>query len=84
MGFDCTLEFKFSFHYKTELENDLIEHEIDHVYVGYSDCLPVIDTHEVSEWRYATIPAIAAEIENNSAALSVWFPIAFNALKKYR
>lgn len=83
LGFDCDLKFKFSFHYKTELENDLIEHEIDHVYVGYSDSIPVIDMEEVSEWRYASIASISDELENNSADYSVWFPIAFNTLKKY-
>ncbi len=83
LGFDCDLKFKFSFHYKTELENDLIEHEIDHVYVGYSDSIPVIDMEEVSVWRYASIASISDELENNSADYSVWFPIAFNALRKY-
>ncbi len=34
MGFDCELEYKFNFIYKAHLENDLIEHELDHVFIG--------------------------------------------------
>ncbi|MEG1198654.1 MAG: isopentenyl-diphosphate Delta-isomerase, partial [Algoriella sp.] len=37
MGFDCDLEFKFSFIYKAHLDNNLTEHELDHVFIGTFD-----------------------------------------------
>ena len=34
MGFDCDIQEQFSFIYRAELDNDLIEHELDHVFFG--------------------------------------------------
>jgi isopentenyl-diphosphate delta-isomerase len=40
MGMACDLTDMFSFTYRTEFDDGLIEHEIDHVFVGYSDEAP--------------------------------------------
>src|ERR1700740_2951379 len=37
MGFECELHPAFSFIYKAELDNNLTEHEFDHVYFGLHD-----------------------------------------------
>ena len=41
MGLNCELKHCFNFIYKADLENGLIEHEYDHVFIGYSD------THQI-------------------------------------
>ena len=43
MGINTSLEFLFSFIYKAEFENGLIEHEFDHVIFGRSNQDPKID-----------------------------------------
>ena len=83
MGFDCKLEFKFSFLYKTELENNLIEHEVDHVFIGKYDSSPTINLLEASDWRFESFANIEKEIEANHTKFSVWFLLAFEQLKKY-
>ena len=83
MGFDCELEFKFSFLYKTELDNNLIEHELDHVFIGHYDNKPKINILEASDWRFVSIQKIEKEIEMNPRDFSVWFLLAFVQLKKY-
>ena len=40
MGLNCELKHCFNFIYKADLENGLIEHEYDHVFIGYSDIHP--------------------------------------------
>ena len=36
MGMICDLKFKFNFIYKAKLDNNLYEHELDHVFFGFS------------------------------------------------
>ena len=52
MGLDCILEYAFNFIYKAELDNELFENELDHVFVGYYDGIPVSNPFEVSHWKY--------------------------------
>src|SRR5690606_34953380 len=47
MGLDCDLEFVYSFIYKEQVENNLIEHELDHIFVGYTNNDPTINEEEV-------------------------------------
>ena len=37
MGMKCKLELKFNFIYKAQLDNNLYEHEFDHVFFGFSN-----------------------------------------------
>ena len=43
MGMECDLELKFNFIYKAQLDNNLFEHEFDHVFFGFSNDLPNIN-----------------------------------------
>lgn len=40
MGMHCKTSFAFSFIYKTKFANGLTEHELDHVYFGFTDDTP--------------------------------------------
>ena len=42
MGMSCALIEEFSFIYKAKLDNDLYEHELDHVLFGTTDLQPKI------------------------------------------
>src|SRR5688572_13790351 len=44
MGIDIRSEFAYKFQYRTELDNGLIEHELDYVYVGLFNGEPVINS----------------------------------------
>ena len=61
MGFDTELDFVTSFIYRAELDQNLIEHEFDHVYIGKYRDNPVINESEVSEWKFVNL----ADLEND-------------------
>lgn len=75
MGMQCRLEFKFSFIYKTELENGLTEHEFDHVYFGITDDLPQPNPHEVKAWKYISLQELENDINLCPSNYSAWLKI---------
>ncbi|MDG2505941.1 MAG: isopentenyl-diphosphate Delta-isomerase, partial [Crocinitomicaceae bacterium] len=46
MGMVADLEFAFKFQYKCDFDNGLIEHELDHVFIGETDDTPHLNTDE--------------------------------------
>ena len=54
MGMSCVLTEEFSFIYKAKLDNDLYEHELDHVLFGTTDLLPQINKEEVADYKYSS------------------------------
>lgn len=83
MGFDCTLTKIFHFTYIAPFDNNLTEHEVDHVFVGFSDTLPVINPEEVESYRFATLDDISVEMAENPELFTVWFQIAFERVAEY-
>ena len=65
MGFDCELEYKFNFIYKAHLENDLIEHELDHVFIGTFDDEPKLNPDEVMAYRWVELDDLKKDMEKN-------------------
>ena len=53
MGMVCTLKEQFSFIYKAKLDNDLFEHELDHVFFGKSTEKPIPNKDEVATRPYS-------------------------------
>lgn len=77
MGMECTTQFQFSFIYKAALENGLTEHELDHVYFGESDALPVPDPNEVKDWQYIHPEKLKEDIISDPHKYSAWLKICF-------
>lgn len=77
MGFTCDLMPAFSFTYRSELADGLIENELDHVFIGRYMHAPKPNPEEVSEWRYESIDRIRKELMVNSAAFTPWFHLLF-------
>ena len=75
MGISCNLVKEFSFHYKAEFGNGLIENELDHVFFGISNETPKPDPAEVSEWRMITTEELEEEIRQSPENFSEWFKI---------
>jgi isopentenyl-diphosphate Delta-isomerase len=82
MGINCQLNELFSFIYKEDLDNELTEHEFDHVFLGISDAKPIIDPAEVMEWKYINFSYLQEDIENNPANYTVWFKIIFQRVEQ--
>lgn len=78
MGFDCELAYAFSFIYKSELDNGLTEHELDHVLIGSFNGTPQLNSEEVADWRFVTMDAIREGIQQTPENYTEWFKIVFD------
>ena len=83
MGINTSLEFLFSFIYKAEFENGLIEHEFDHVIIGRSNQDPKVDKNEAESWKWVSVDLILKDIEINQDKYTVWFKIIFQRFYNY-
>lgn len=78
MGIDVAVKPLYSFIYKVNLDKGLIEHELDHVLIGHFDGRPELNNNEVSDWRYASIPQLKKEIQENPDNFTHWFKLILN------
>lgn len=78
MGFDCEIEKMFDFIYRAELDQGLTEHELDHLYIGYSDLDPTINPEEVESWKRMPIAAVEEDIKANPSKYTEWFKIIYD------
>ena len=81
MGLVCKLHHVFSFTYSAKFENNLSEHEFDHVFFGTSDTVPKPNPEEVSEWKYADMQEIETQLKQNPEQFTVWFKLIFERVK---
>ncbi|PVX49215.1 isopentenyl-diphosphate delta-isomerase [Balneicella halophila] len=63
----------FDFVYKEKLDNELTEHELDHVFIGFSDNEPVPNASEVCEFKYVDKETILQQIQSYPNDYTVWF-----------
>ncbi len=66
--------------YRAELDHGLIEHELDHVFVGFSDAAPVINPQEVMAYKYVHLNHLAEEVRRNDHAYTSWAKYIFDGL----
>ena len=79
MGMKADLSERFHFIYKTDLDNNLIEHELDHVLVGKTDVLPVLNHEEAEDFKYLDLLDLKDELKRNPHEYTVWFKIIMEA-----
>jgi isopentenyl-diphosphate delta-isomerase len=77
MGFDCKMETGFSFIYKVLFDNGLIEHEYDHVFVGYYDDDPLPNPTEVVEWQWIGLADLQQRISARPQDYVHWLRLIF-------
>lgn len=75
MGIACALKPLFSFTYKAQFNNGLIEHEYDHVFVGVTDDKPILNALEVASYEFVTKEQLLLGIQDNPNAYTPWFKI---------
>lgn len=80
MGIETELHFKGAFIYKTEFDNNLIEHEYDHVFVGVFNDHPIINVDEVENYEWKSTEDVKKEIAAQPHLFTSWFKIAMEKL----
>jgi isopentenyl-diphosphate Delta-isomerase len=83
MGMTCTLAHAFSFLYEQAV-GDLIEHELDHVFIGVSDDLPTINPEEVAEWKAISMVDLGASMATQPEVYTVWFRLCLERVERFR
>lgn len=83
MGITCFTRKAFDFIYHAQLEKGVIEHELDHVYIGEYDGEVVPDPSEVMAFRWIGLPALEQELAQAPQRFTVWFKLALDRVLAY-
>ena len=76
MGFDCTLEPLFHLRYRSEVANELVEHEYDHIFLGrYSGPIRPNLT-EVKDYRFLPLAVLLMQMREEPQQFTRWFHLA--------
>lgn len=78
MGLSCPVTHVFQFQYRAVLDQGMIEHELDHVFIGISEDTPYPDREEVQHFRYEYPDLLKKEMEANPDQFTVWFKQCFD------
>ncbi|PRD57117.1 isopentenyl-diphosphate Delta-isomerase [Sphingobacterium gobiense] len=80
MGIKCDLKLIYSFIYNEPVENNLIEHELDYVFIGQTNQNPILNKDEASDYKWMNTAEILSDINENPWHYTVWFRQAFPEL----
>jgi isopentenyl-diphosphate delta-isomerase len=83
LGFTIKLKEIFSFTYHAQVENNLIEHEFDHVLAGEYENKIHPNQHEVAGYAYENMDRIKEDIKSCPQKFTSWFKLAFPKIEKW-
>jgi isopentenyl-diphosphate delta-isomerase len=83
MGMNTKLFPTFSFQYKSNLDHNMIENELDHVFIGYSNDLPKLNKKEVESYCYMSPELIELGLESHPDEYTTWLKICFKELMNH-
>jgi isopentenyl-diphosphate delta-isomerase len=83
MGIECELKEIFKLIYKVKVGN-LIEHEINHVFVGKFDGKPKPNKKEVKGWKWVSLKELEKDMKENPEKYTEWFKIILSKLLKIK
>ena len=84
LGFQTGIEKIFDFVYRSEVENNLVEYEFDHVFSGVYEGEMKLNPEEVEAVRYSSMSEIEEELKKNPEHFTTWFRIAFPRIREWR
>ena len=83
MGIETSLRKVHDFIYKAELDNNLTEHEFDHVLYGIYNEDPIINKDEADDFKWIDMDSLNEDIKTNGDNYTIWFKIAFEYFYNY-
>jgi len=83
MGFEVPVEKVFDFIYKTEFDNGLTEHELDHVLAGEYDNPVEFNKKEVMDFCYMDLREIRNSLQTHPGKYTAWFHLAFPRIEEW-
>lgn len=82
MGIKTKLKRLFSFQYEAKLDSQLVENELDHVFIGKSDDLPKINPEEVADYKYISTEDLSMELVVFPQNYTEWFKLLFQRVRQ--
>jgi isopentenyl-diphosphate delta-isomerase len=73
MGFDCALSYVTSFLYRASVSQTMIEHEIDHIFIGKFNAHPHTNPDEVNQYLWLDVDEIKQRILAQPRDFAEWF-----------
>jgi len=74
MGFSCPLQKAGTFQYKAVVGEGLIENELDHVFVGFSNPATIsLHPEEASSYEWVPLPLLEKRLTNSPETFTAWF-----------
>jgi isopentenyl-diphosphate Delta-isomerase len=83
MGFCTPLQKIFEFTYRAEVENNLVEHEFDHVFAGEYDGPIAVNKQEVADYTYESMAHLKETITARPEKFTTWFRLAFPTIETW-
>lgn len=77
LGIGCDLSEQFTFIYKAEVGNGLVEHELDHVFFGTHDGPLFPDRNEVSDVQWMGMKDLADDLSASPDRYTVWLGLCW-------
>ena len=82
MGFECPLTEVFSFLYRADVGDGLVEHEYDHVFFGRYDGRVVANGDEVMDYRWVSLRQLTEEVAARPGEFAPWLRICLDKVVK--
>lgn len=73
MGIEAEPEFLYKFMYQVTLEDNLVEHELDHVFRATFDGVPLTHPDEVQAWRFVPVDELLKDVAASPEKYTYWF-----------
>ena len=82
MGVKCPLGELFSLRYRVRFENNIIEHEYDHVLMGSFQGSPKPDPKEACDWKWVDPLWVRRDARDNPRNYTWWFSLLIGRVVK--
>jgi isopentenyl-diphosphate delta-isomerase len=73
MGIEAEPRFLYKFIYRVDLDGDLVEHEVDHVFSANFDGQPKANPHEVQDWKFIPVTELLRDVAEHPENYTYWF-----------
>ena len=83
MGIEAEVEEQFSFIYKAEVENGLIENEYDHVFFAVYEGKINLNPNEAEDCKFVSLAKVFKDAEQNPDNYSIWFRIIIDKFRDH-
>ncbi len=80
MGLKVALNKITEIHYKVPVTDGLIEHELGHIFIGFTDELPQLNPEEAASFCYMSLTEVATAMHVAPEKFTPWFALTYPSI----